>query len=259
MGQITLGKPDEKPEYSRISWFAMLFSAGMGIGLVFWGAAEPLSHFAIDPATEQPVTDAAFRESMRYTFFHWGIHAWAIYAVVAMSLAYFQFRKGEPGLISSTLKPLFGNRMNGKLGTLINVLAVFATVIGVATTLGFGAIQINGGLSYLFDLPISFSIQLIIIIIVTILFVASAWSGISKGIKYLSNANMVLAALFLILVIVLGPTLLIFDTFTDTIGSYIQNLPRMSFRAAPLDNAIGRGLMTGPFSIGHGGFHGLHS
>ena len=215
----------------------MLFSAGMGIGLVFWGAAEPLSHFAIDPATEQPGTDAAFRESMRFTFFHWGIHAWAIYAVVAMSLAYFQFRKGEPGLISSTLKPLFGNRMNGPLGTLVDVLAVFATVVGVATTLGFGAIQINGGLSYVFDIPISFSVQIIIIIIVTILFVASAWSGISKGIKYLSNINMVLAVILLILVILLGPTLLIFNTFTDTIGLYLQNLPRMSFRAAPLDDA----------------------
>ena len=237
MGQITLGKPDEKPEYSRMSWFAMLFSTGMGIGLVFWGAAEPLSHFAINPATEQPGTDAAFKESMRYTFFHWGIHAWAIYAIVAMSLAYFQFRKGEPGLISATLKPIFGDRMNGTSGTIVNVLAVFATVIGVATTLGFGAIQINGGLSYLFDLPISFPVQVIIIVIVTILFIASAWSGVSKGIKYLSNANMVLAALLLILVIVLGPTLLIFDTFTDTIGSYFQNLPRMSFRAAPLDDS----------------------
>ena len=124
MGQITLGKPDEEPEYSRMSWFAMLFSAGMGIGLVFWGAAEPLSHFAINPATAQPGTDEAFKESMRFTFFHWGIHAWAIYGVVAMCLAYFQFRKGEPGLISATLKPIFGERMNGPFGTLINVLAV---------------------------------------------------------------------------------------------------------------------------------------
>ncbi|MER2090410.1 MAG: BCCT family transporter [Sporosarcina sp.] len=237
MGQITLGKPDEKPEYSRMSWFSMLFSAGMGIGLVFWGAAEPLSHFAINPATAKPETDAAFIESMRYTFFHWGIHAWAIYAVVAMALAYFQFRKGEPGLISSTLKPLFGDRMNGPLGTLINVLAAFATVVGVATTLGFGAIQINGGLAYLFNLPISFPVQIVIIVVVTILFVASAWSGIGKGIKYLSNINMVLAVILLVLVIVLGPTLLIFNTFTDSIGSYVQNLPRMSFRAAPLNDS----------------------
>ena len=239
-----------------MSWFAMLFSAGMGIGLVFWGAAEPLSHFAIDPATEQPGTDAAFRESMRFTFFHWGIHAWAIYAVVAMTLAYFQFRKGEPGLISATLKPIFGDRMEGRFGTLIDVFAVFATVVGVATTLGFGAIQINGGLAYLFDLPISFSVQIIIIIIVTILFIASAWSGIGKGIKYLSNINMILAAFLLILVIILGPTLLIFNTFTDTIGFYLQNLPRMSFRAAHSMMPIEHGSMVGRFSTGHGGFHG---
>lgn len=235
MGQITLGKPDEKTEYSRMSWFAMLFSAGMGIGLVFWGAAEPLSHFIINPATAQPGTDAAFKEAMRYTYFHWGIHAWSIYAIVAMCLAYFQFRKGEPGLISATLKPIFGERMDGSLGTLINVLAVFATVVGVATTLGFGAIQINGGLAYLFDIPTSYFVQMIIIVIVTILFIASAWSGLSKGIKYLSNINMILAIILLALVVILGPTLLIFNTFTDTIGSYLQNLPRMSFRAEPLD------------------------
>ena len=236
IGQITLGKPDEKPQYSRVSWFAMLFSAGMGIGLVFWGAAEPLSHYAINPATEQPGTDAAFRESIRFTFFHWGIHAWAIYAVVALSLAYFQFRKGEPGLISATLKPLLGDRMKGTLGTVIDVLAVFATVVGIATTLGFGAIQINGGLSYLFNIPHSFSVQIVIIIVVTILFIISAWSGLNKGIKILSNLNMILAVILLILVIVLGPTLLIFNMFTDTVGGYLQNLWRMSFRAAPLND-----------------------
>lgn len=235
IGQITLGKPDEEPEYSFISWIAMLFSAGMGIGLVFFGAAEPLSHFAIHPPTEQPGTDAAFREAMRFTFFHYGIHAWAIYAGVAMPLAYFQFRKGEPGLISSTLKPLFGERMNRVPGTIVDVLAVFATVFGVATTLGFGAVQINGGLSYLFDLPVSFFVQLIIIVIVTVLFMISSWTGISKGIKYLSNFNVVLAVLLMILVIVIGPTLFIFDTFVDTIGTYLQNIPRMSFRAAPVN------------------------
>lgn len=235
MGQITLGKPGEKPEHSKISWFSMLFSAGMGIGLVFWGAAEPLSHYAINPATEEPMTAAAFRESMRYTFFHWGIHAWAIYGIVALALAFFQFRKGEPGLISATLKPLFGRHMNGPWGTVIDVLAVFATVFGVATTLGFGAIQINGGLSFLFDIPISFYVQLIIIAVVTVLFMISAWSGLNKGIKYLSNANIGLGAILLLLVVAVGPTLLIFNMFTESIGSYLQNLVRMSFRAAPLD------------------------
>lgn len=237
MGQIRLGKDTDKPEFSFGTWIAMLFSAGMGIGLVFWGAAEPLSHFAIDPATAEPGTAEAFRESMRFTFFHWGIHAWAIYAVVALPLAYFQFRKGEPGLISATLKPLFGNKMNGPLGVLIDVVAVFATAVGVATTLGFGTIQINEGLAYLFDgIPgDNFTVQLIIIVIVTVLFMISAWSGLSKGIKYLSNTNMVLAISLLVLVLILGPTLLILNMFTESIGGYFQNIVQMSFRSAPVD------------------------
>jgi choline/carnitine/betaine transport len=234
MGTIRLGKPDEKPEYTRGTWFAMLFSAGMGIGLVFWGAAEPLSHY-MTPPTAEGGTDLAIKESMRYTFFHWGIHAWGIYAIVALALAYSKFRKDEPGLISATLKPIFGDKMNGPLGTIIDVLAVFATVVGVATTLGFGAAQINGGLSYLLDIPNNFTVQAIIIGIVTVLFMISAWSGLSKGIKYLSNTNMVLAVLLLVLVFFIGPTLLILNMFTDTIGAYIQNIAAMSFRIAPLN------------------------
>lgn len=234
MGQITLGKPDEKPEYSFISWIAMLFSAGMGIGLVFFGTAEPLSHYAIHPATESPETQEAFFEAMRFTFFHYGIHAWAVYSAVAMPLAYFQFRKEEPGLISTTLKPLFGERMKGFSGTTVDVLTVFATVFGVATTLGFGAMQINGGMSFLFGLPVSFFVQFLIIVIVTILFIISAWTGISKGIKYLSNANMVFAVILLVLVIIIGPTIFLFNTFVDSVGTYIQNIPQMSLRAAPL-------------------------
>ncbi|MFD1863369.1 glycine betaine uptake BCCT transporter [Planococcus chinensis] len=237
MGQIRLGKDTDKPEFSYGTWIAMLFSAGMGIGLVFWGAAEPLSHFAIDPATAEPGSVEAFRESMRFTFFHWGIHAWAIYAVVALSLAYFQFRKGEPGLISATLKPLFGDKMNGPLGVLVDVIAVFATAVGVATTLGFGTIQINEGLAFLIDdIPgDNFTVQLIIIAVITVLFMISAWSGLSKGIKYLSNTNMVLAIALLVLVIILGPTLLILNMFTDSLGSYFQNIVQMSFRSAPVN------------------------
>lgn len=234
-GAIRLGKQDEKPEYSTISWFAMLFSAGMGIGLVFYGAAEPLSHYAIDPPISDPKTSQAAKYAMVYTFFHWGIHAWGIYALVALSLAYFQFRKGKPGLISSALSPLLGKYTDGKLGTLVDVIAVFATLVGVATTLGFGAVQINGGISYLFDVPNNFFVQLLIIFIVTFLFIMSAWSGLSKGIKYLSNINMALACVLLILMLFIGPTLLILNMFTDTIGSYIQNLIRLSFRIAPLN------------------------
>ncbi|MEK3889256.1 glycine betaine uptake BCCT transporter [Bacillus sp. FSL K6-3431] len=235
VGTIRLGKVDERPSYSRPTWFAMLFSAGMGIGLVFFGAAEPISHFATSPPTADPGTDQAIKEAMRYTFFHWGIHAWAIYALVGLCLAYFNFRKGEPGLISATLRPVLGKYAQGRVATLIDVIAVTATVVGVATTLGFGAAQINGGLAYLFGIPNNFTVQLIIIIVVTILFVMSAWSGLSKGIKYLSNANMFLAILLLVLVFILGPSLLILNMFTDTIGAYIQNIIGMSFRIAPLD------------------------
>ncbi|WP_433742255.1 glycine betaine uptake BCCT transporter [Falsibacillus pallidus] len=237
MGSIRLGKPEDRPEYSTGTWFAMLFSAGMGIGLVFWGAAEPISHFASSPPLAKPGTDQALKDAMRYTFFHWGLHAWGIYAVVALALAYFKFRKDKPGLISATLEPLLGKYSRGKLGVLVDVIAVFATVVGVATTLGFGAVQINGGLSYLFGIPKNFTVQLIIVAIVTVLFMISAWSGLSKGIKYLSNANMVLASALLILMLIVGPTLLILNLFTDTLGSYIQNIVQMSFRIAPLNAA----------------------
>lgn len=214
----------------------MLFSAGMGIGLVFWGAAEPLSHF-VDPPLAEPSTDAAYKEAMRYTFFHWGIHAWGIYAIVALVLAYFNFRKGEPGLISATLKPVLGKKaMDGILGTIVDVLAVVATVVGVATTLGFGATQINGGLSFLFGIPSNFTIQLIIVAIVTVLFIISAASGLGKGIQILSNANMFLAIALLILMFIVGPTILILNMFTDSIGGYIQNIVQMSFRIAPLND-----------------------
>ncbi|MEN2467016.1 BCCT family transporter [Ornithinibacillus sp. JPR2-1] len=236
VGAIKLGKPEDKPAFSKPTWFAMLFSAGMGIGLVFWGAAEPLSHF-MDPPLAEGGTNAANKEAIRYVFFHWGIHAWAIYAIVALALAYFNFRKGEPGLISATLKPVLGKRaMEGPFGTIIDVLAVFATIVGVATTLGFGATQINGGLSFLFGIPNNFLVQLIIIAIVTILFMISAMSGLGKGIKYLSNTNLVLAVGLFLLMFIVGPTILTLDMFTDTIGGYIQNIVQMSFRIAPLND-----------------------
>lgn len=235
-GKIRLGRDSDRPQFSTTTWIAMLFSAGMGIGLVFYGAAEPLSHYAINPATELPNTDAAFKEALRESFFHWGLHVWAMYGVVALSLAFFQFRKGEPGLISATLKPIFGKKMEGPWGILVDVLAVFATSFGVATSLGFGAVQINAGLHYLFGFEIGIRSQFVIIAVVTVLFVASAWSGLSKGIKYLSNTNLVLAVALLGFVVVLGPTLLIFNMFTDSFGGYLANLIHLSFRTAPLNS-----------------------
>ncbi|WP_282141499.1 glycine betaine uptake BCCT transporter [Cytobacillus oceanisediminis] len=239
LGRIKLGKPDDKPEFSRPTWFAMLFSAGMGIGLVFWGAAEPIYHYAVGSPTGGEVgTDQAIRHAMRYTYFHWGIHAWAIYGIVALVLAYFIFRHGEPGLISATLKPILGDHTQKATGKIIDILSVVATVIGVATTLGFGAVQINGGLSYLFGIPVSITVQFIIVAIVTVLFMISAWSGLGKGIKILSNANMILAVILFLLTFFLGPSLFILNLFTNTLGSYLQNLPGMSLRIAPLDPEV---------------------
>ncbi|MCG7343719.1 BCCT family transporter [Sporosarcina sp. ACRSL] len=234
-GKIRLGKDTDRPTFSTVTWISMLFSAGMGIGLVFYGAAEPLSHYAISPPTAEPLTDAAFKEAMRYTFFHWGLHVWAMYGIIALSLAYFQFRKEEPGLISATLKPIFGKKMEGPWGVFVDVIAVFATAFGVATSLGFGAVQINAGLNHLFGFTIGFTSQLVIIAVVTVLFVMSAWSGLNKGIKYLSNANMILALFIMAFVLILGPTLFIFNVFTDSLGGYLANLISMSFRTAPLN------------------------
>ncbi|HCN60680.1 glycine betaine uptake BCCT transporter [Mammaliicoccus fleurettii] len=243
IGKLKLGKPHDKPEFNTISWFAMLFSAGMGIGLVFYGAAEPMSHF-VSPPNADPETKAAMTESMRSTFLHWGFHAWAIYGVVALALAYSQFRKGEPGLLSKTLRPILGNKVDGPIGVIIDVLSVFATVVGVAVSLGMGALQINGGLEYLFGVPNNIVIQGIIIVIVTILFLMSAWSGLSKGIQYLSNLNIVLASLLLIVTLIIGPTILILNMFTSSTGALLDTFLFNSFDVAPLNPQKGEWLNT---------------
>ena len=234
IGKLKLGKPQDKPEFNTVSWFAMLFSAGMGIGLVFYGAAEPMSHF-ISPPTASPESKAAMTESMRSTFLHWGFHAWAIYGVVALALAYAQFRKGEPGLLSKTLRPLLGDKVDGPIGTFIDVLSVFATVVGVAVSLGMGALQINGGLEYLFGVPNNIVVQGIIIVIVTVLFLASAWSGLSKGIQYLSNLNLILASILLIVTLIIGPTILILNMFTSSTGALFDSFLFNGFDIAPLN------------------------
>lgn len=233
-GKIKLGKGDDEPEFSVPTWIAMLFSAGLGIGLVFYGASEPLSHGFSNAPFGNEGTEQAFKDGLAATYFHWGIHGWSMYGLFALALAFFQYRKGEPGLISAALKPLFGDVMDGFSGTAVNVLATFATIFGVATSLGFGAVQINGGLSHLFGISNSFIVQCIIVIIVTILFLLSAWSGLGKGIKYLSNTNMILAVLLFFSVLFVGPTLLNLNMFTETFGLYLKNLIPWSFRTAPL-------------------------
>ncbi|MFC2947488.1 BCCT family transporter [Virgibacillus sediminis] len=235
-GRVKLGKEHDKPEFSLLTWFAMLFSAGMGMGLVFWTTAEPISHAFISTPTAEPGSDEAVKEGLQYSFFHWGVHAWAVYGIVALVLAYFKFHKDAPGLISATLVPIFGEKsMRGLAGKLIDTLAVFATVVGVAATLGFGSAQITGGLSFLFGTPETFRVQLLVLVIATGLFIISAWSGIGRGIKYLSNINMGLATVLLLMLFIVGPTLYILNMFTSTLGSYLSDFFDMSLRLAPLD------------------------
>ncbi|WP_353419089.1 BCCT family transporter [Staphylococcus delphini] len=234
IGKLRLGKPDDEPEFKTISWLAMLFSAGMGIGLVFYGATEPMTHY-LTPPNAKPETNAAIMDAMRSAFFHYGIHPWAMYGIVALSLAYFQFRKNEDGLISKTLRPLFGDKVDGTLGIVIDVLAVFATVIGVAVSLGVGTLQINGGLNYLFGVPQNIWVQSLIILIVTVLFLISAWSGLSKGIQYLSNLNMGLAGILLLITLIVGPTILIFKIMTSATGLYFDEFIFNSLDVAPLN------------------------
>ena len=235
-GDIPLGQDGEKPEFPLVTWFAMLFCAGMGIGLVFWGVAEPNSHFHTPPRGVGETPEAA-QLAIRYAFFHWGLHPWGIYTMVALTLAYFQFRKGLPGLISIACQPIIGKYANTSLGVSIDTIAVLATVFGVATSLGFGAVQISGGLSYLFGVPNTFMTQLTLIGVVTLLYMLSAQTGLQRGIKYLSNLNLVLALSLLAFVLFLGPTHFIMDIFASTLGNYIQNLPSMSLDLGPFDDS----------------------
>ncbi|WP_100404625.1 glycine betaine uptake BCCT transporter [Bacillus solitudinis] len=231
-GNIKLGKPEDKPEYNYLTWFSFLFTAGMGIGLVFWGVAEPVYHF-FDPPQAESGSNQAAGEAMRYAFFHWGLHPWAIYSIVALALAYFKFRKDSPAVMSAVFRPLLGNKIDGGIGTSINVIVVFATIFGVATSLGFGAAQISAGLSYLIPNLNTMNnalLQLLVIIVVTVLFIASAQTGLNKGIRILSKTNVYLALILMFFVLFFGPTSYIMGVFTQGIGSYLQNLPSMSFR-----------------------------
>lgn len=228
-GKIRLGKDDEKPEFSLPAWFAMLFAAGMGIGLVFWGVAEPIYHFAGPPFAEAKSPEAAI-EALRTTVFHWGLHPWACYAVVAMVLAYFQFRKGYPGLISATLTPIIGEAATrGPVGKGIDALAVVTTLFGVATSLGLGAMQVTTGLDLLYGIGNSTMVSIVVIAVVTTLYITSAVTGINRGIKWLSNTNMIMAFGLMLLVLILGPTRYILNSTVESIGNYLQNIVWLSF------------------------------
>ncbi len=221
-GKIRLGDDDERPEYSTVSWFAMLFAAGMGIGLVFWGVAEPLSHYISPMKGIEPMSEEATRFSIRSCFMHWGLHPWSCYAVMGLGLAYFQFRKKEPTLVSSLLKPTLGDKKSTNwIKTAIDIFTVVLTVIGVATSFGMGCLQISSGLNHLFGIPDNQITWLILIIIITCIFMKSAISGVGKGIKILSNTNLILFVCLMIMAFIIGPGSSILKMMFQGLGDYV--------------------------------------
>lgn len=235
-GKVKLGKDSEKPAYSTLSWVAMLFSAGMGVGLVFWGVAEPVI-FYDTPPYGSPHSDNAAVVGMQHALFHWGIHPWAIYGVIGLSLAYFQFRRGFPALISSAFYPILGDKIYGGPGKFIDVLAIFVTAIGVASTFGLSTLQIAAGLNAVYGIPNSFTTHIIIIIVATIIFTISASTGLNRGIKYLSNFNIFLMFFVIAFILILGPTNHIFNTLFTSLGRYMNDVLGMSLRLGAFNDA----------------------
>lgn len=232
LGNVRLGGPDARPEFPTFAWIAMLISAGMGIGLMFWSVAEPIYHFQDPPAmlgTIEPNSAQAAQQAMAITFFHWGLHAWGIYTLVGLSLAFFAFNWGLPLTIRSVFYPLLGERIYGWPGNAIDILAVASTLFGLATSLGLGVQQVNAGLNFLFGLEVSTPIQVGLIAIITGFATASVVSGLGNGVRRLSELNMILAAVLMVFVLLVGPTLFILRSFVENLGFYVASLPIMSF------------------------------
>lgn len=228
MGKLKMGKEEDKPEYSNFQWFTMLFGGAMGIGLVFYSVAEPIMHYA-DPAMADPETTEAMYEAMRLTFFHWGIHPWVIYAIGGLALGYFAFKKDRPFLVSSAFEPLIGEkRVNGPIGKAIDVLAVFATIFGVATSLGLGAGQIAGGLSYIYGIEVGTGLTCLIIAIITVAFTFATMTGLQKGIALIADIKIYMSIAFMIFIFVFGGAIFIMDMFTNTFGGYLAGFVRQS-------------------------------
>ncbi|MBP1968891.1 glycine betaine transporter [Virgibacillus natechei] len=232
-GNLRLGDEDDRPEHSFISWIGMLFAAGLGAGFVFFGVAEPVLYYMDVPSGVVPGTVEAAETGLRYGVFHWGLHAWGAFSIVGLTLAYVQYRKHQPALISSAFYPLIGDKTKGWLGHLIDILAVISTAAGVATTFGISALQMSGGISYLTPLNNSLPLQLTIISIVTVLFLISAVNGINKGIKRLTNINLVLSGLLLLFVLSVGPTITLMESMVTSLGGYASNIIDMSLTMSP--------------------------
>lgn len=230
-GNIRIGGPDALPEFSTFSWYAMLMSAGMGIGLMFWSVGEPIFHFLTpSPMFDVPAQSAqAAQVALGLTYYHWGIHPWGIYALVGISLAFFAYNRGLPLTIRSIFHPLLGEKIYGFWGNLIDVLSVLATLFGLATSLGLGVKQVSSGLHYLFGFPASTTFAVVLIGVITLFAVISIASGLDKGVKNLSMANMYTAGAFMLFLLIVGPTVYILKAFTQNLGFYLQNLPQLSF------------------------------
>ena len=228
-GTIRLGGDAARPEFGRLTWFTMLMAAGMGIGLVFFGVTEPIQHYTA-PLDAAPRSPQAAREAMFHSFFHWGLHPWAIYICMALPLAYFHFRHGLPMAPRSLLYPLIGRRIHGWTGHVVDIIATVGTLFGVGTSLGLGAMQINAGLDTLTGIGMALPIQLVIIALITGIATISVVSGLHIGIRRLSEFNLAVAGLLLVFVLVAGPTITILETFTAGIGTYLQELIGASFR-----------------------------
>lgn len=230
-GRIKLGKKDDKPDFGRFSWFAMMFQAGMGPAIIFWGLAEPLSHQVNVPfGLAEPGTKEAAAVSIQYTFFHWALHPWAIYAVAGLAVAYFSHRKGEKGLLSVIFRPLIGDRVDGPVGKTIDTLAVLAVVFGIAVALGQAGLQLTAGLGETFGVPTVVFVQLVVLGVTTAAFMVSATTRVEHGIKWLANISMLIAPLLLVFYFVVGPTVTQLNVFTEGVGNYLANLIPMSFR-----------------------------
>jgi choline/glycine/proline betaine transport protein len=242
-GAIRLGADDERPRYGRLSWFAMLFSAGMGIGILFYGVAEPILHYA-NPPRGVAETPAAAARAMTITFFHWGLHAWGVYAVMGLAIAYFAHRRGLPMAVRSTLHPLIGERIHGPIGHGVDTLAVFGTLFGLATSLGLGAMQINAGLAHLFGAPQSTTVQVILIAVITAGATTSLLLGLDRGIRRLSELNLALAGVLLAFVLAAGPTTELLWAFPSRVAAYLLALVPLSLEPSRLGDADWRGGWT---------------
>ena len=236
-GKIKLGQPDDKPEFGNFAWFAMLFQAGMGIGLVFWGVAEPITHYNTPPlGLVEARTPEAATLALQTAFFHWCLHPWAMYATIGVAVAYFTYRRGMANLqISTVFRPLIGDRVDGPIGKAIDILAILATLFGVAVSLGLGTLQIAAGLNKVFGLPNGIGLMLIVIAVTAIAYMLSASTPIDKGVNYLSQASMYLAFVLLVYFLVVGPTLLQLNTFTQELGVYLANIVPQSLRMSAFD------------------------